>query len=413
MTSKLFYFFPYLFVFSGALKSNFLVAPFNEIFDVGILLGSITLLLICITVFNNAKIVLSKEIHLFLFSFVLFYLFCLASFSMTYVENPDALKKALQFFTSVPIYILAAIFIYNSEIALKYFWKFGLGFGLFITLSKAFEFITGLVSFQGTIDGYQWITMVSLLGIISCFKLLGDAQSSKHKVALCCALLPLGFGLFIGGARQDILALIFIACFIFYKKYTHIVTLKGIIILLRLPVFLVALIYIGGQGYNIIGIEIRGIERIAAFLGELGSLDFAKIIVSSGRSVYYMDGLNIFNQHFITGVGFGNYSSYAVADNVSHPHNFIIEVLAELGIVGGILISPLIFLLFFKLYSSNYRHRDRVYFIALTFGFFITMMISGDLGTSRIFWFFYVLTLCEWRQSIRADKITEIQHKMY
>jgi O-antigen ligase len=395
MTSKLFQPIVFLFVFSGALKSNFLVIPLNEIIDVGLLLGAITLMIIGLNISYKPRLSLSGEVKTFLLYFTQFYLVCLISFALTYSGNPDALKKALQFFTAVPIYLLATIFFYSSNDGLKNFWYFALAFSLFIILSKAFEVFTGKLIMVGALEGYQWLTMVSFLGLVSCLRLLDSSKNIWHKISLYLCFLTLLAGLFLGGARQNVLALMFIYGFLAYKKYFHAMALSLILTLIAKLVFLVVAIYMGLQVYIALEVEIRGVERISFFVMELRYFDVGGILVESGRLIPFMDGLNMFVENFIAGVGFGNYSSYAVADHLSHPHNFIIEILAELGIIGVISVIPVLLPLMFMVYSADQKNRSGLYFVALTSGFFITMMVSGDMGTSRVFWFFYILTMID------------------
>ncbi|MEL0632206.1 O-antigen ligase family protein [Pseudoalteromonas carrageenovora] len=86
---------------------------------------------------------------------------------------------------------------------------------------------------------------------------------------------------------------------------------------------------------------------------------------SSGRfemwqnSIY--EGLNLFS-----GIGTGNYSYRIDATVLSHPHNSIIQILIESGILSGILIIFILGKIFWVQFNnrSNSTEAEKVYFLA-------------------------------------------------
>lgn len=82
------------------------------------------------------------------------------------------------------------------------------------------------------------------------------------------------------------------------------------------------------------------------------------------------------------GVGFGGYSIYG---NKDYPHNFFLELLCEIGIVGLFLLLLLIFLYIFTNKNKHYVRYltyNNSYLFILFVLFFARAQVSGDLSTS-------------------------------
>lgn len=134
------------------------------------------------------------------------------------------------------------------------------------------------------------------------------------------------------------------------------------------------------------GQEIRSVRSITEFVSNPDEYSQG---VGSGSIGTRQDYLNISKEMFfespIFGVGFGGWNSSALAGH-KYPHNVLFEILAELGIIGLILL--IIFLI-------NFRYFNTFGYIAL-FGF-LSLMFSGDFSYLRyaifpllIAYYFYV-----------------------
>lgn len=85
------------------------------------------------------------------------------------------------------------------------------------------------------------------------------------------------------------------------------------------------------------------------------------------------------------GVGFGAYPLYA---NKDYPHNFFLEILCELGVVGLLLITIIVVLFILSSKERNfvrYLSSNNSYMFLLVLLFFLRGQISGDLSDSVSF----------------------------
>ncbi|MGO9754337.1 MAG: O-antigen ligase family protein [Solirubrobacteraceae bacterium] len=114
---------------------------------------------------------------------------------------------------------------------------------------------------------------------------------------------------------------------------------------------------------------------------------------SNGRSTLWTAAITEFSQHMALGIGWGGFAGVqaAINDSVSYPHNVILEVSCELGIVGGILILTVL--------AGSIRSLARLWqttsgddktLAALLASLFITALInacfSGAIEDNREIW---------------------------
>lgn len=114
-------------------------------------------------------------------------------------------------------------------------------------------------------------------------------------------------------------------------------------------------------------------------LGTEGDLEFGSIGI---RQLMYADGIKIFTENSFFGVGIGNWDSFSSIflyyGEKAYPHNILIEVLAEYGLLG-LLIFLIAFIIIF-IYTSKLGNIIMLMFI-------ITLMFSGDMAYWRfIMW---------------------------
>ncbi|MBE6245722.1 MAG: O-antigen ligase family protein [Bacteroidales bacterium] len=92
--------------------------------------------------------------------------------------------------------------------------------------------------------------------------------------------------------------------------------------------------------------------------------------------------LNVMTINPWLGVGFGNYPDYA---NNDYPHNLILEILCEMGVIGLVVFATIIF--FFIFFNHNkkflrYTTAHGSYFFLTFLVFLFRSLISGDLADS-------------------------------
>jgi hypothetical protein len=230
-----------------------------------------------------------------------------------------------------------------------------------------------LVSIDDLTISYHLPGFLSLLGL-SFFL----ADSKKYSKLMKWYIWILAFIIiFYTGARQNLLA--YIALLIFF-----IFTLKEYSIIHK---FLAIGIVGAVSTLTLLSINSDVIQNI------LLSRSISGAIEVSGRSELISRGLELFNTSPLLGVGFGHYNFRGIFE--SFPHNIIVELLAEVGIIG---FSFIIILCCYVVYKSHqklsflHKHNFKPYFVLLPL--FVRAMISGSMTTNIIVFSFIFSIYC-------------------
>lgn len=213
----------------------------------------------------------------------------------------------------------------------------------------------------GLLVGYQQFGMLVL------FSLSVFASQIKIKplcavfYSICCTQLVL-----VSGCRQAILGVV-------------------LVIALRFVVFRYEYVYGMNKLKHSFGVTaglVIAYYLILFFLEHLNS-DVVNMTLregDQGRIALYMESLAIFRDHILVGSGIGGYN--AITGN-PWPHNFILELLCETGLIGTLvafmfLILPLVWK---RLGLLHVTASNQFYFLVL-FATFVRVMFSGDLRIS-------------------------------
>ena len=100
----------------------------------------------------------------------------------------------------------------------------------------------------------------------------------------------------------------------------------------------------------------------------------------SGREYLWMLAISLFGQNPIFGVGIGGF--HAITGEV-YPHNFIIELLCETGIVG-LVFTVLVFIITLIKKGGGLLHvtESKQFYILIMMGIFVRVMVSSDMAES-------------------------------
>lgn len=158
----------------------------------------------------------------------------------------------------------------------------------------------------------------------------------------------------------------------------------------------------------IIGLEaFANNNAIVRVMGGSESASLTSGSSSESRQAKYRESLNIFSENLL-GIGFGNYARYAPsADHVTdYPHNFIVEMFVEEGIVAGGLCIVFIIVLFNRIFKSKKMVRDPIYLflMLITTYTFMNSLVSGDLGDLRFFLLYSLLLFTVYHLRKRAAR---------
>jgi O-antigen ligase len=142
------------------------------------------------------------------------------------------------------------------------------------------------------------------------------------------------------------------------------------------------------------------IKRLALLFDTLGGS-------ASIRLEMYGEAIDIWGQHPLFGAGIGGWPVLAGwGDQRMYPHNMILEVLSEFGILGFFLWSlPFIYALWvFSKMANNRSNPWAVLALMLLANSFIVSMVTGDITDNRVVFAFLGLLVSYDFTSVRNEK---------
>lgn len=127
-------------------------------------------------------------------------------------------------------------------------------------------------------------------------------------------------------------------------------------------------------------------------LTKVENLDFGNDAAILVRLMSYELSIEIIKEHPMLGIGFGGFNGY---NNIEwtrtgkYPHNIILEILSELGIVGLVFFSAFLFITIKSIVKSGLS-TIAIYSILITFLFSIWLaMWAKDLSTQSFLWLYF------------------------
>lgn len=233
----------------------------------------------------------------------------------------------------------------------------------------------GLISARGSDEVNASIyAATGLLCAVSALMILNSSIGAAKYFVSFALLVMCG----ITGARGPfVLGVIFfvILVFINFKARFYIVA--------PLLLFVLALSVLGFSLFDV----------VSEYFPRLSSR-FARVFdgESTGRLKHYDFFVgSLHNTWIIWGKGFGSYGLHFWGEDVrAYPHNLIVEVVFELGLVGFFFFA---FFIFSAFYNFFYRaSSDRAFLLCLIACLVGMLMISSSYADNRLFWF--VLSCC-------------------
>lgn len=380
MTPYIYSLFYLLFTFSGMIKW----IPFPV--DPLLLFGGVLVLLV---IFRLKKIELSRGSILLVSLFILFYVWLIVS--SVYSVSPSFYKEKI-------ILVLPALMIYIYPVLLfkddSFIIAFERVFNSLITITlllMMFLYVTGIFDVLTTriedskIPNYLKTSLFLGLGVLINF----NKKGVYNKVLIGLSI----FFMIMLGGRGPVLLLGLVLLPLLFNKIKKMefsfVSLLVTVLVISLGVF-----YISKQPE----ITERLVNRISSIRdGDNSSLE---------RVNDFYESTNTIMNNPILGVGNGGYG-YSVAsdDSLYYPHNLLLEIWAELGIIG------LLIFVVFLLYQLKINKIVKSYYPNISFGIcfwyiFLETLITGSLVDMRIMVIWIALILCLYNiKRIKENKL--------
>jgi len=303
-----------------------------------------------------------------------------------YTEAPIyGWDKFLRFVTITTLAIFSPIFLLTN---IKKFHRF-LYTLVFISSLMAMESIV----FHWSEDGFHaafgsnYLTLGRMTGMVSLvviYYFLLKNNNLKTKILWFCLFGLNFFGLLFGGGRAPVIAF-----------FATVIILGLISLSSKIKTNQVKIIKITG-GFILIGILffLFSPELFSTLLNRIEVLFTQEL---GGESVvlrldFYSSAIEAFMGKPLQGLGTGGFSVYYLgSDQRSYPHNILLEIGAEIGIIGLIsffFLFGFCFLYLLKL-ERVYKKQEKYYLIvvllALLVFMFLNALVSGDINDNRLF----------------------------
>ncbi|MBS4190671.1 O-antigen ligase family protein [Bacillus sp. FJAT-49705] len=243
----------------------------------------------------------------------------------------------------------------------------------------------GFIGFNdGNYQGLARLNGVALIILIFLF-LIGES-SKKVKLISFFSIILVSFVLFSTGSRMPLVAF---ALSLIYALYKSVRIKRGFIYIRKGTKVLLASIILGSV--ILVGLATKGffdtiIYRFSVLFTESSSAD--------GRTERMESAFDTFQNHVIFGGGIGSFPLYySGLDASDYPHNIVLEILSELGLVG-LFIFSLYFILsiyrgmILKIDRSRFNNSVHLTVICLFIYYLANSMVSGDINSNRALYVF-------------------------
>ncbi|NDV58983.1 O-antigen ligase [Bacteroides sp. 519] len=377
-----------IYLLSGIIKAYLIFYNINPSYDITLLSGILALLVYFSQELytNNGIIHVSNKRNYVIFSFMLFWLWMFIS--LIYTQSPEySMEKTILFGTNIiPVFLISVKRDFNISLFLKSFFV--------VTLSLTVLYVPILFFYQTIgVENYESVNALYLilgisLGVCAVFLTTKEKDLFGKKVDRISSILSF-FLLIMLGARGPLLFAVFCVLFpCLFKRKIHIKTKlekKTItnILFFSLPfLLLIVILLCRYESFFEVFFE-RSFGRLSQLIdGFFGNSDMGES--ANARITHFESSLNILRNpsNFLFGLGIGSYGIVTSgSDGRLYPHNFILEIWTELGLIG-----VLLFFLFLSktLYISKKQSHTYVT-SALVIYTLLNLLKSSSLVDIRLF----------------------------
>lgn len=282
---------------------------------------------------------------------------------LIFIQDKSSLKRLL-----ASIALLSTVL---SVFALPQVWS---GEGLFIGFN------------EGNYMGLARLTGLGFIALLYFF--INSKSKSKHLILI--PTLIVAVVLLSTGSRMPLIALAIASLYLLSKVFIYddrsIYIRKKAIYIVFTIIALATILYI---------LLMNGYFKTFLFRFEVLFEDGVSSS-SQGRTNRYEAALDMWNQNFILGGGFGSFGKYYEGSGIAnYAHNIVLEFLSELGLLGGLwLIIFLAFIIIsaYKGIKNGDVTLNTTIFIMFIY-FFLNALISGNINDNRALFMFGIMVI--------------------
>ena len=380
-----------LYVLSGYIKVFFITYDINTRIDITLLLG----LILMFKVFLTKNIIFNKKFLASILFFFVFYIWMIVT--ITYSSSNEYLfNKIFLFSTNIFAFVIPLLFFSRIEIGstLKKFvlisTPLSIWFIAFILPKMYFNETYTYVS-----HAYLTVSLFSGMNLLMLL-LLKTKLFKKSYINLLFIILNI-LTLILSGGRGGIILAVFVLTIYGLFKLDQLKSGLKSTLLIILSVF-------------IIGIFIRQTEYLELFQRSIMRLELLSDYNSGGGGesvqvrldMLYFCYDKIFHSpiSLLFGYGIGSFSyEFTGIDSRGYPHNLVLEILFELGLIGLI-----IFIIFSGLTLKYFKYTTLTWVVLFLL---LNALKSSSLVDIRILFFMFSLALIDGSHNFSIKKIKD------
>lgn len=311
-----------------------------------------------------------------------FYILISLTFSVGHIY---AMEKALYISTLTLWVLLACAFIIASDKKrLKYFIKLLMLIAVWIAIESTFEYIKGDGDVINALNS-NYLALGYTIGmglLISIAYAFFSEQGWLKKIVLLITSLFFIFLLFVLGGRGPVISVI-ISLLVPFLYKTKLV-LNNRLRIKKYFIFIAILVI----AVVSISIYLYSKDSPTATLARILLLFESGMGTSAGtRAEYYFTAYKLWLAKPFLGHGIGSWPLLiGLPDMYSYPHNMLLEIMVELGLMGLVLFSFIIFWAFKGFTQSRYKKNIffSIVILMMFINAFMGAMFSGDINDNRI-----------------------------
>lgn len=355
-----------------------------------------------IFVFLAEKKRFKKKATVIVFSCILFVVYVLISLTWT-VSDIYAHQKALNFSILTLWTVIAGAFIIASDkVRLTRFIKLILLLAIWIAVESTIEYLSSRSSIINLNSNYLALGYTLGMGVLICtaYGLLSGGSQAKRILMIFLSLYFL-FVLFILGGRGPLISTVISLSIPLLFRSKHVQSNKSklkkyttFVVILFLIIFLISL-YLYSSG-SLTATLYRMLLFLEPGMGQ-----------SAGTRIdYYLISEKLWLTKPVFGYGIGSWPILnGLPDANFYPHNMVMEILVELGLVGLFLLCLTVFLALKGFIKQNKKSNLFLGTVVLMLfmNAFIGAMFSGDINDNRILFLFLGLMAFRGNQIAKQD----------
>lgn len=388
-----------LFIFAGAYKAapaleltSILYDPTVITFAAGLLSAGV--ILMRRGVFLRCDVMVKGSIWNYLFLYLMLLTYAVVSYFSGEIHSDNANIKIQKLIVLNTWALLAPLFIINNRERIERFLRLLFLFVLIVSIDGIVRgYLAGESRFFGPFGGedYQALGVIAGMGIVIVLVDLTLEVGQVKRVIMGVVGALLVIVLLLAGARQALAGIIVVGVFLVYalaKARSQARVFKQCIT----AVLSVAIMFVLVKEFALSEVYLDwGVRRLFAFLGD----ERVEVFKSTGRPDLWSVGFQVWKEYPLFGAGFGSFSEVSGLPGSRHPHNFFVEMLSDLGLVGFLLGCALIWLPMRRIIGLRSESEE---WVALTLGalwlhLFTCAMVSGDITENRQIFTFSALIL--------------------